>query len=98
MACVAAPIIGGPRPLPGVTTRPPHLYTSIGFTYHTLKREEPKKTSASGKCAVGKLFFEADGLCLPPLLNYRDLLTINDTQLRRGLIDGISGESGRVAQ
>ena len=39
--CVAAPIIGGPRPLPGVTTRPPHLYTSIGFTYHTLKREEP---------------------------------------------------------
>ena len=41
VACVAAPIIGGPRPLPGVTTRPPHLYTSIGFTYHTLKREEP---------------------------------------------------------
>ena len=41
VACVAAPIIGGPRPLPGVTTRPPHLYTSIGFTYHTPKREEP---------------------------------------------------------
>jgi len=41
VACVAAPIIGGPRPLPGVTTRPPHLYTSIGFSYHTLKREEP---------------------------------------------------------
>ena len=25
VACVAAPIIGGPRPLPGVTTHPPHL-------------------------------------------------------------------------
>ena len=23
--CLAAPIIGGPRPLPGVTTHPPHL-------------------------------------------------------------------------
>ena len=41
VACVAAPIIEGPRPLPSVTTHPPHLYTSIGFTYHTLKREEP---------------------------------------------------------
>ena len=41
LSCVAVPIIGGPRPLPGVTTRPPHLCTSIGFSYHTLKREEP---------------------------------------------------------
>ena len=41
VACVAAPIIRGPRPLPGVTTHPPHLYTSIGSSYHTLKHEEP---------------------------------------------------------
>ena len=38
--CVAAPIIGRPRPLPGVTTHP-HLCTSIGSAYNTLKREEP---------------------------------------------------------
>ena len=36
---VVAPIIGGPRPLPGVTTRP--TYTSISPAYRTLKREEP---------------------------------------------------------
>ena len=39
--CVAAPIIGGSRPLPTATTHPPHLRTSIGSSYHTLKREEP---------------------------------------------------------
>ena len=42
VACVAAPIIGGPRHLPTATTHPPlHLRTSIGSSYHTLKREEP---------------------------------------------------------
>ena len=41
VACVAAPIIGGPRPLPTATTHPPHLCTSIGSSYHTLKHEEP---------------------------------------------------------
>ena len=39
--CLAAPIIGGPRPLPTATTHPPHLHTSIGSSYHTLKHEEP---------------------------------------------------------
>ena len=38
--CLAAPIIGGPRPLPTATTHP-HLCTSIGSGYYTLKREEP---------------------------------------------------------
>ena len=38
--CVAAPIIGRPRPLPTATTHP-HLCTSIGSGYYTLKREEP---------------------------------------------------------
>ena len=41
VACVAAPIIGGPRPLPTATTHPPHLCTSIDPAYNTLKREEP---------------------------------------------------------
>ena len=42
VACVAAPIIEGPRPLPGVTTHPPlHLRTSIDPAYYTLKREQP---------------------------------------------------------
>ena len=41
LGCVAAPIIGGPRPLPTATTHPPHLRTSIGSSYHTLKHEEP---------------------------------------------------------
>ena len=35
---VVVPIIGGPHPLPGVTTR--RTYTSITPTYRTLKREE----------------------------------------------------------
>ena len=40
VACVAAPINGGPQSLPTATTHPPpHLRTSIGFSYHTLKRE-----------------------------------------------------------
>ena len=41
MACVAAPIIGGPRPLTQATTHPPK--PSISHTYDTLKREEPQK-------------------------------------------------------
>lgn len=36
---VVVPIIGGPRPLPGVTTRP--TYTSVSPAYRALKREEP---------------------------------------------------------
>ena len=39
MACVAAPIIGGPRPLTQATTHPPK--PSISHTYDTLKHEEP---------------------------------------------------------
>lgn len=43
MACVADPIIGGPRPLPTATTHPPTPTpnTPISLTYYTLKHEEP---------------------------------------------------------
>ena len=48
--CVAAPIIGGPRPLPTATTHPPHLCTSRGSSYHTLIREEPVSLDSFVEC------------------------------------------------
>ena len=55
MACVPAPIIGGAS----TPTRrndasaPPNLYTSIGFSYHTLNREEHRQGAVVNvyKCA-----------------------------------------------
>ena len=45
--CLAAPTIGGPRPLPTATTHPPlHLRTSIDPAYNTLKHEEPSNDSS----------------------------------------------------
>ena len=42
MACVAAPIIGGPRPPPAQRrTHPTPPKNPIGPAYHTLKCEEP---------------------------------------------------------
>ena len=42
VACVAAPIIGGPRPLPAATTHPPTPDTPISSTYYTPNHEEPE--------------------------------------------------------
>ena len=55
VACVATPIIGGPRPLPTATTHPPHLCTSIGSSYHNLKREEPLNRALTRHLDVMKI-------------------------------------------
>ena len=50
LSCVAAPIIGGSRPLTQATTHPPHLCTSRGSSYHTLIREEPVSLDSFVEC------------------------------------------------
>ena len=54
--CVAAPIIGGPRPLPSVTTHPPAPGTPISSTYYTPEHEEPvsshgRRVGRNGSCS-----------------------------------------------
>ena len=49
MACVAAPIIGGPRPPPAQRrTHPTPPKNPIGPAYHTLKCEEPVNPARAG--------------------------------------------------
>ena len=53
VACVAAPIIGRPRPLPAATTHPPTPDTPISSTYYTPNHEEPEiSTGPSGHNGV----------------------------------------------
>ena len=49
MACVATPIIGGPRPPPAQRrTHPTPPKDPIGPAYHTLKCEEPVNPARAG--------------------------------------------------
>ena len=70
MACVAAPSIGGPRPLPGVTTHPLTPDTPISSTYCTLKREElsnesPHHTASSARITIQPQTVHQGWNCLP---------------------------------